>query len=80
MSDNPITPAKMVIVNFLNLPGGDTMSKVQILEVIATLPAEVDLDDLLSKLYVLEKIERGEQQIDAGQCVSHEEAKKRLGV
>ena len=56
------------------------MSKTQILEVIATLPAEVDLDDLLNKLYVLEKIEQGEKQIDAGQCVSHEDAKKRLGV
>jgi hypothetical protein len=56
------------------------MSKTQILEVIATLPAEVNLDDLLSKLYVLEKIEQGERQIDARQCVSHEDAKKRLGL
>jgi predicted transcriptional regulator len=56
------------------------MSKTQILEVINNLPAEVDLDDLLNKLYVLEKIERGERQIDAGECVSHEEAKKRLGL
>lgn len=56
------------------------MSKTQILEVIATLPAEVDLDDLLNRLYVLEKIERGEKQIDAGEGVSHQEAKKRLGI
>ncbi|MBC7856166.1 MAG: hypothetical protein IAF94_22270 [Pirellulaceae bacterium] len=56
------------------------MSKTQLLEAIATLPAEVDLDDLLNKLFVLEKIGQGEKQIDAGQCVSHEDAKKRLGL
>jgi len=56
------------------------MSKDKILEVIDSLPEEVDLDAFLDKLYVLEKIEIGEQQLDRGEGVPHEEALKRFGL
>ena len=56
------------------------MSKEKILEVIDAFPAEVDLDALLDKLYVLQKIEIGEQQLDRGEGVPHEEVVKRFGL
>lgn len=37
-----------------------------------------DKDEELEKLYFLYKIRRGIRQADAGQTVSHEEARKRL--
>lgn len=33
----------------------------------------------MERLYFLSKVERGVEQADAGQVVSHEEAKRRLG-
>ena len=45
---------------------------------VGELPEEVDVDALVEKLYLLEKIELGEQQLVRGEGVPHEEAKKRL--
>ena len=54
------------------------MSKEKILEVIEALPEDVDLDALLDKLYVLQKIEVGERQLDRGEGVPHEEVVERF--
>ena len=45
---------------------------------VGELPEEVDVDLLVEKLYLLEKIELGEQQLAEGNGVPHEDAKKRL--
>ena len=39
---------------------------------------EASLDDAFEKLHLLYKINRGIQQADAGQTISHEEAGQRL--
>jgi len=39
---------------------------------------EPSLDDAFEKLHLLYKIHRGIEQADAGQTVSHEEARERL--
>ena len=39
---------------------------------------EPTLDDALDKLYLFYKVHRGLRQADAGQTVSHEEARERL--
>jgi len=54
------------------------MRKERIQEVVDELPEEVDIDELMEKLYLLHKIEAGEREIAAGRGVPHEEAKKRL--
>lgn len=56
------------------------MSKEKILEVVKSFPEDVDLDALLNKLYVMQKIEIGEQQIDRGEGVPHDEVVKRFGL
>jgi hypothetical protein len=54
------------------------MEKGQIQQVLNQLPDPVDIDEFVEKLYLLRKIEIGEQQLAAGKGISHEEAKKRL--
>jgi hypothetical protein len=54
------------------------MEKQKIENVLNALPEEVDLDAFMERLYLLHKIEMGEQQIAAGEGIPHEEAKKRL--
>jgi predicted transcriptional regulator len=49
------------------------------LEMIQQLPPEASVEEMMEKLYFLSKVERGLRQIDAGQVVSHEEAKRRFG-
>ena len=54
------------------------MQKERIKQVLNQLPDQVDIDELVEKLYLLLKIELGEQQIAAGEGIPHESAKKRL--
>jgi predicted transcriptional regulator len=49
------------------------------IELIQQLPPEASVEEMMEKLYFLSKVERGLRQIDAGQVVSHEEAKRRFG-
>jgi hypothetical protein len=54
------------------------MQKEKVLEVVESLSEEVDVDALIERLYLLQKIEIAERQLAAGQGIPHEEAKKRL--
>ena len=55
-----------------------SMQKLKVQQVLDTFADEVDLDAFLEKVYLLRKIEEGEQQIATGDVVSHEDAKRRL--
>jgi len=50
----------------------------KIQNVVRSLPAETRIEDAMERLYLLYKVEKGIQQADAGQTVSHQEAKKQL--
>lgn len=54
------------------------MKKSRIEQIVASLPEMVDVDDLIERLHLLDKIEQAEQQIDRVEGVSHETAKQRL--
>jgi predicted transcriptional regulator len=54
------------------------MQKEKIKQVIDAFPEEVDMDALMEKLFLLDKIEQGEKQIAEGKSVSHAEVKERL--
>jgi len=54
------------------------MQKEKIQQVVGAMPEEVDIDALVEKLYLLQKIEQGEKQLAAGEGILHEDAKKRL--
>ena len=53
-------------------------TKRQILHAIEDLPEEANLDDAIERLVLLDKIERGLAQADAGQLVGQEEARRRM--
>jgi hypothetical protein len=54
------------------------MTKQEILRAIDELPEDASIDDAMDTLLLLAKIERARQQIEAGEVVSHEEAKLRI--
>ncbi|MGW8257747.1 MAG: hypothetical protein ACWGMZ_09710 [Thermoguttaceae bacterium] len=54
------------------------MQKEKIKQVIDAFPEDVDVDDLMSKLFLLEKIEIGEKQLAEGKGISHDAVKERL--
>lgn len=47
-------------------------------KVIGNLPDEATFDDIQYHLYVLECIERGEKNVEAGNILSESEVRKRL--
>jgi hypothetical protein len=53
------------------------MQKGRILEVVGSLPDDVDLDSLIEKLYLLKRLELAEEEIAAGRMVEHEQVEKR---
>lgn len=52
------------------------MKKEQVIETMATLPQEFDLEVLLEKLIFIEKIEKGIEQIKEGKTKTHDEVKE----
>ncbi|MBU4272360.1 MAG: hypothetical protein KKE86_11090 [Planctomycetes bacterium] len=54
------------------------MRKETLQQMLVELPEEVNVDSLVEKLYLLEKIEQGERQLARGEGVPHEEVERRL--
>lgn len=54
------------------------MTKSAAVATIESLPDEFSLEDLIERFIVLEKIEKGLEQVKSGQTLSSDEAKKRL--
>jgi len=55
-------------------------AKEAIIEMIKKFPDEATVGDILDELYVRQKIEKGLQQLGAGQGIPHEEAVRRFVV
>ena len=53
-----------------------TIAKQQILELIKDLPEEVDIDEVMYRLYLRQKLEAAEKDVREGRLVSHEEVIK----
>jgi predicted transcriptional regulator len=53
-------------------------TKEAVIEMIRRMPDDATVPDIMNELYVRQKVEAGIQQLDAGEGVEHEEAKKRL--
>ena len=54
------------------------MRKQSLVQVINELPPNFNLDDLMEKLVVLEKIEMGLNDVRNGRTISHEKVKKEV--
>ncbi len=52
--------------------------KSKLEDLLKGLPEKVDVEDLMYRIYLLQKIEAGEKDIAEGRTVSHKEAIERL--
>lgn len=50
----------------------------RVLEAVEALPADATIEDAMERLYFLARIQRGLEQADAGETMTHEQAKNRL--
>ncbi len=53
-------------------------TRERVLEVIKSLPVETSVEEAMERLYFLADIEEGLRQVEQGQVISHEDAKRRL--
>lgn len=53
-------------------------AKQEALEAIGKLPEDADMDEIMYRLYVLDKIRKGQRAADEGQSISHEELKREI--
>ena len=52
--------------------------KRKIVEAVESLPEDATVEDAIERLYFLAKIERGLEQSEAGDTISHEDIKARF--
>jgi predicted transcriptional regulator len=53
-------------------------SKQEILRAIEELPEDAQVEDAMDRLYLLYKVQKGLQQADHGNLISHEEVRQRM--
>lgn len=56
----------------------DTTVKDKVLKAIEEMPPDVTFSDVMDSLYFLYKVDQGLKQVQTGDTMSHEEAKKRI--
>lgn len=71
MSDNEETCVPPII-------GFSMTTKQTVIEIIQGLPEEATVDDIMAELFFRRKVDAGLRQLDAGEGLDHDEAKKRL--
>lgn len=54
------------------------MRKSTIIESISKLPDEVSIEEIIERLLIIEKIEKGQQQVKEGKINSEDQAKEKL--
>ena len=53
-------------------------AKEEILRLLEALPDDVTFEDVLERLIVLYDVQQGLEQLDRGEVIPHEEAKRRI--
>ncbi len=54
------------------------MTKEKALEAVKQMPQDFNLDELIEKLIVIEKIDEGIKQVEEGDVVYHSDVKKKI--
>ena len=57
-----------------------TVAKKQILNIVKDFPKNIEMEDLMYRLYVLEKIQSGESDIRHGRTLSHKDVWKKISA
>ena len=53
-------------------------AKQEALETIGKLPDDTDMDEIMYRLYVLDKIRKGQEAMEQGQIITSEELKREI--
>ena len=53
-------------------------AKQEALDAISKLPDDTDMDEIMYRLYVLDKIRRGREATEQGRTISHEHLKREI--
>jgi hypothetical protein len=53
-----------------------TIAKQQVLDLLKDLPEQVDIDEVIYRLYLRQKLELAEQDVREGRLISHAEVVK----
>ena len=53
-------------------------AKQEALETIGKLPEDADMDEIMYRLYVLDKIRKGQEAVEQGQTLTSEELKREI--
>lgn len=56
----------------------ETSVRDRVLQAVQDLPSDTTYEDVLEHVYMIQKIDRGRQQIADGQGVPHDEAVRRM--
>ena len=52
--------------------------KLEALNTISQLPEDTDMDEIMYRLYVLDKIRKGQEAVEQGKPISSEELKREI--
>jgi hypothetical protein len=55
-----------------------TTIKQAVIQMIERLPDDSSVEDIMAELYFRQKVDEGLRQLDAGEGIEHEEARRRL--
>jgi hypothetical protein len=55
-------------------------AKQEALEAIGKLPDDVDMDEIMYRLYVLDRIRKGQEAVEHGRTVSSEDLKREIDL
>jgi len=50
-----------------------TVAREKVVDLVNDLPDQVDLDEVMYRLYLLQKLEAGEKDVQEGRLLSHEQ-------
>ncbi|MCP3958257.1 MAG: hypothetical protein GY719_10440 [bacterium] len=62
----------------VHLEPSGTSEELGIWQALQSLPDDARLEDFIERVYLFYKIERGVRQLDSGQGIPHEEARRRF--
>ena len=70
-------PSRLTLGRYSGRPPCNSL-KQEALEAIGKLPDDVDMDEIMYRLYVLDKVRKGREDVEAGRTIAHEDLLREL--
>ncbi len=73
-------PARGILVSTTIQDDRMLLTRDQVQDIVQALPEPVDTEELIHRIYLLEKLTRAEEDVVAGRTLSHDEVKARIAA